>query len=192
MTEQWKDIPDYEGIYQASNLGQIRTHKDKVTFTKRHGNRHWKQRILKPKGNNTVTGHRVTLWFAGKPKDYLVSRLVCTTFHENLIDSKMTVNHKDGNRLNNHIDNLEWLSRGDNIRHAFENNLAGNQKHVKITNKNTGHETYHRSFTLGAKEMGKVHGFIGTNLRKGRNENKDYKWEQITWEQYKEGTREEI
>ena len=43
--EIWKDIPGYENIYEASNCGRIRTHKDKVTYTKMHGVRKWKQRI---------------------------------------------------------------------------------------------------------------------------------------------------
>lgn len=67
-------------------------------------------------------GYRVTLWKNGKGKDYLVARLVATTFLENLIDTNMTVNHKNGNRLDNRIENLEWLSRGDNIRYGFDNN----------------------------------------------------------------------
>ena len=53
------------------------------------------------------TGYRVDLWKDGKPKTFLVCRLVATTFLEDLIDTNMTVNHKDGNRFNNCIDNME-------------------------------------------------------------------------------------
>jgi hypothetical protein len=126
MEEIWKDIPNYNG-YQASNTGKIRTH-NKVTYTKRHGERHWKDRILKFKPSNPTrkskqgVGYRVTLWKDGKPKDFLVARLIATTFLENLIETKMTVNHKDGNRLNNNVENLEWLSLGDNIRYGFQYN----------------------------------------------------------------------
>ena len=60
MEEIWKDIPNYEGIYQASNLGRIKTAPNKITYTKRHGVRHWKSRILKGRGNNNYkTGSRV-------------------------------------------------------------------------------------------------------------------------------------
>ena len=69
MEEIWKDIPDYEGIYQASNLGQIRTTPNKITMTNLHGIRHWKTRILKGRGNYYQTGKRVSLWKNGKPKD---------------------------------------------------------------------------------------------------------------------------
>lgn len=120
--EVWKDIPGYEGIYQASTFGRIRTVEGKTTFTTRHGVRHWKSRILKGRGDNPKTGKRVSLWKDGKSKDWLVARLVAITFL-GYPPEGFTVNHKDGNRLNNSLDNLEWLSLADNIRHAFDTGL---------------------------------------------------------------------
>ena len=73
-------------------------------------------------------GYRVTLWKAGKPKTLLVSRLVATTFLEDLINTDMTVNHKNGDRLDNRIENLEWLTRADNIRYGFEHNQYQQKK----------------------------------------------------------------
>lgn|SRR5574344_520868 len=125
MEEIWKDIPNYDG-YQASNLGRIRTY-NKITYTSRHGERHWNNRIMKFKPNEISkkikkgSGYRITLWNKGKSKDLLVARIIATTFLENLINTKMTVNHKDGNRLNNNIENLEWLTREDNIKYGFQN-----------------------------------------------------------------------
>ena len=120
--EVWKDIPGYEGIYQASTLGNIRTVEGKTTFSKRHGIRRWKSRILKGRGDNPQTGKRVSLWNGGKAKDWLVARLVAITFLGNPPEG-FTVNHKDGNRMNNNIENLEWLSLADNIRHGFSTGL---------------------------------------------------------------------
>lgn len=134
MKEIWKDIPDYENIYQASNLGRIRTNPNKTTYTTRHGIRHWKTRILKGRGNNYQTGARVNLWKNGKPKDFLVARLVAITFLGYPKDGE-TVNHKDGNRLNNNIENLEWLSLEDNIRHAFATGLMPYNKIRLYNNK---------------------------------------------------------
>lgn len=132
--EIWKDIPGYDG-YQASNLGRIRTH-NKITYTKLHGERRWKDRVLHYKSqNNYNTGYRVTLWKNGKPKVFLVARLVATTFLENLINTNMTVNHKDGNRFNNRVENLEWLTRADNIKYGFENNQY-KQQGIKLFNEN--------------------------------------------------------
>lgn len=62
----------------------------------------------------------VTLWKDNKPHSHLVSRLIATTFIKNLLNSDYTVNHKDGNPLNNSADNLEWLSRADNIKYGFK------------------------------------------------------------------------
>ena len=120
--EVWKDIPGYEGIYQASTFGNIRTVEGKTTFTERHGTRSWKSRVLKGRGDNRKTGKRVSLWKDGKVKDCLVARLVAMTFL-GLPTDGLTVNHKDGNRLNNNIENLEWLSLADNIRHGFATGL---------------------------------------------------------------------
>lgn len=126
MEEIWKDIKGYSG-YQVSNLGRVRTH-NKITYTKRHGERHWKDRILKFKPPTTKNqrskqgmGYRVDLWKNGKPKSLLVARLVLSTFTETDIDTKLTVNHKDGDRLNNNINNLEWLTRKDNILYGYQN-----------------------------------------------------------------------
>lgn len=142
-------------------MGRIRTTEGKTTYTKLHGERKWKQRILKPKGRKdfNVCGYRVSLWKNGKHKDFLVARLVCTTWHENLIDTKMTVNHKDGNRLNNHIDNLEWLSLGDNIRHGFENGLYKQDKIVLVCVA-TGQKFEFRSQSEASKFLKRNHGYI--------------------------------
>lgn len=123
MEEIWKDIPDYEGIYQASTFGNIRTVEGKTTHSVRHGERHWKSRILKGRGDNYKTGRRVSLWKDKKRKEWLVARLVAITFLGKP-ESNLTVNHKDGNRFNNNIENLEWLTIGDNVRHAVENGLS--------------------------------------------------------------------
>jgi hypothetical protein len=79
-TEVWKQIPEYEGIYDASTEGQIRSAKGKTTVNKKRGVCHWKQRILKHRGENYQTGYRVSLWKDGKYKDWLVARLIAMTF----------------------------------------------------------------------------------------------------------------
>lgn len=117
----WKDIPHYEGIYEASTDGKVRTVNGKTTFTKHHGVRHWKQKELSQSWHSN--GYMVTLYKNGKPRKLLVARIVASTFLENLLDTNMTVNHKDGNRKNNSISNLEWLTRHDNIKHGFDTGL---------------------------------------------------------------------
>lgn len=161
--EVWKDIPGYEGIYEASTDGNIRTKEGKVTSTKRHGTRHWKSRILKGRGNNPKTGRRVSLWKNGIPKDFLVARLVASTFLGNP-PTGFTVNHKDGNRLNNKICNLEWLSLGDNIRHGFETGLYHHQIPVTVTN---GVEKFcFRSLAELDRFLGRHGGYSSGKLKK--------------------------
>lgn len=176
MKEIWKDIPDYNG-YQVSNLGRVRTH-NKITYAKKHGERHWKDRILKFKGKTYKTGYRVDLWKCGKPKTFLVARLVAFTFNqEDINNHKLTVNHIDGNRLNNNLSNLELISLKDNIRHAFRTNLQHNQIKVKIEDKNTGTIIYPSSLAEGSKIVGKNQGYLSANIKRNIFENEKYKWE---------------
>lgn len=170
MEEIWKDIPRYEG-YQASNLGRIRTH-NKITYTKRHGIRHWKDRILhfKPSTNSKQRseqgmGYRVDLWKDGKPKTLLVARLVATTFLEDLINTNMTVNHKNGNRLDNRVENLEWLSLADNIRYGFENNQY--QQHEIILFNDTEYHKF-RSKSLACIFLKRKHSYIYDCIKNNR------------------------
>jgi hypothetical protein len=165
MEEVWLDIPDYEGIYQASNLGRIRTAPNKTTYTELRGVRHWKTRILKYRGQNYKTGFRVSLWKDGKQKDWLVARLVAITFLGMPTENKNTVNHIDGNRFNNKIENLEWLSLADNIRHAFDSGLMPYPK-IRLYNANTD-KTF-RSKTSACEFLGKSHKYIYNCLRYSR------------------------
>lgn len=160
--ELWKDIPDYEGIYQASNLGRIRTAPNKTTFTKRHGVRHWTSRILKGRGDFYETGRRVSLWKDGKPKDWLVARLVAITFLGKPTISCDTVNHINGNRLDNRIENLEWLSLADNVRHAFNTGLMPYKK-VKLFNKDC--ELVFRSMSIAGNFIGRSNGYISNCIK---------------------------
>ena len=164
--EIWKDIPNYEGIYEASNYGRIRTAKNKTTFSKLHGIRKWNQRIMKPRGESYKTGYRVSLWKEGKQRDYLIARLVASTF---LGESKLTVNHIDGNRFNNKIENLEWLSIGDNVRHAFENNLIKTSHKIKLIDKNKNEHLF-LSLSKASQFLGRNNGYLSNNINKGKSE----------------------
>lgn len=124
--EVWKDvaIEPYGEIYEVSNLGGVRS---KVrTYTRIHPMTNKltqfraKSGLLKP--SITRKGYlRVNLGKNGNK--FLVHRLVMATFGGLPTDDKMQVNHKDGNKSNNHIDNLEWVTNRENVIHAFKNNL---------------------------------------------------------------------
>ncbi|WP_348623058.1 NUMOD4 domain-containing protein [Paenibacillus peoriae] len=165
LGESWKPIPNYEGIYEASDFGRIRSVDGKTTESVRHGLRKWRGRIIKPKSDAIVTGYRVSLWKSKICRDYLVARLVGFTFLGVPSDPKMTINHIDGNRFNNNVHNLEWLTLADNIRHAFETGLVGTNQKVKIS---TGTGVYEfQSLTKASAFLGRNPGYISSCLQRG-------------------------
>lgn len=178
MNEIWKDIEGYPG-YQVSSEGKVRTY-NKVTFTKKHGVRHWENRILKYKKqtNDYKTGYRVDLWKDGQPKTFLVARLVAFTFFEkDFNDKSITVNHKDGNRLNNKITNLEIVTLKENIQHGFRTGLYQTAKKIKIIDKTTGTVIYPSSLREGSKIIGYYGGYLSEKIKRNIYENSKYKWE---------------
>lgn len=174
--EQWLDIPGYNG-YQVSNKGNVRTH-NKISIAKRHGERHWKNRILKFKSKSNKTGYRVDLWKAGKPKTFLVARLVAFTFYgKDINDRSLTVNHIDGNRFNNDLENLELITLKENIQHAFRTGLQTSQIKVKIENKITGAIIYPSSLVEGSKLINQNEGYLSHKIKNNIFENDFYEWE---------------
>lgn len=163
MIEIWKDVVGYEGIYEVSNKGRVRTHKDKVSWSKRYKKwRHWKQRYLKDK---TPNGRdvRVTLWKDGKPNYYLVHRLVAYAFIPKK-EGKNCINHIDGNPKNNNVENLEWCTHLENNRHAFETGLMTANMKVKLIN-HLGVEYEFISMSRASKFLGRNHGYVSRQLK---------------------------
>lgn len=177
--EHWEDIKNYPG-YQASCLGNIRTH-NKITHTDKHGNRNWKDRILKPKIQTRKDGRkdaRVELWKDGKHKTFLVARLVAFTFNgKDINDRTLTVNHIDGNSMNNRISNLEIISLKENIQHGFRTGLYSSSIKVKIEDKITGTIIYPSSLSEGSKLIYQNNGYLSEKINKKIYENERYKWE---------------
>jgi hypothetical protein len=170
--EVWKNVVGYEGIYEVSNLGQVRTHKNKTTFTVKHGVRKWQQRILKQKITKDRTC-RVNLWSDGTEQTWLVHRLVAFAFIP-LVEGKDFINHIDGNRLNNTVENLEWCTYKENSNHAFDTGLAHTNQEVILFNKYTKETHYFRSKTKASEFLGKNHGFISCRMNRGKQEFEDY------------------
>lgn len=165
-SEMWKAIPGYEGLYDASTLGRIRSVDGKITHTDRHGDRHWRSRVLSGRGVNLKTGYRVNLWRDGVKKDWLVARLVGMTFLGGPPYADWTINHKDGNRLNNNIENLEWLSLEDNIRHAFQTGLHSCQRLTIL--EDSEKRLVFRSMSLAGRSLGRNSGYIHNCIKRGR------------------------
>ena len=126
IDELWKEIPGYEGQYEVSNLGRIRTCANRITINSKGHIRHWKQRIMRTRYGSTdrrpdgVRDESIILYRDGKPKTWRVHQLVALAWCSGYSEG-MTVNHKDCNHLNNRADNLEWITRQENITHAIAN-----------------------------------------------------------------------
>jgi hypothetical protein len=111
MEEIWKDVPGYEGLYQVSNIGNIKS------LPKR---RVKEDKILKFNINVRHNYASVVFTKDGIKKSLRVNRLVALAFIPNP-KNKCFVNHIDSNRLNNRIENLEWVTVKENSEHALKN-----------------------------------------------------------------------
>lgn len=111
--EIWKDIPEFKG-YQASNLGRIkslgRNYFNGVSYFTRQG------RIMKINVKNSAGYYMLSIWIDARQKSKMVHRLVAFAFLKR-IDGKNYINHKDGNKLNNRVENLEYCSNRENSIH---------------------------------------------------------------------------
>lgn len=126
MREEWKPIPGYEGVYEVSNLGQVRS-RDQV-LNRKHGTVKWPGRILKPqKGSKGHYG--VNLRRGGGSKTLYIHRLVAQAFLENP-EGYPLVRHLDDVKENNTVTNLAWGTHADNALDAIRNGRNFNrQKH---------------------------------------------------------------
>lgn len=125
MTEEWRDVKDFEGYYQVSNIGRVSKKTDKG----------WE--IM----NNALVIHNrysfVTLCSPNNHRQTSVHRLVAETFIENL-EGKEQVNHIDGDTSNNSVDNLEWVTPSENIQHSIKSGLRQTSWKKKVKCLDTG------------------------------------------------------
>lgn len=121
MIEKWKDIKGFESAYMVSNTGRIKS-KDRTIESGRGWNVTRKSKVIKLSINKATGYYMINLNCRGKKYPKLIHRLVAQAFIPNKL-SKETVNHKDGNKLNNHVSNLEWATRSEQNIHASKMGL---------------------------------------------------------------------
>lgn len=128
MEEIWKDIPDYEGIYQASNLGRIRS----LDRMKRHGekSKYLFRGGIKSQHVSNFGYYNTSLCKDGKSKTFSVHSLIAITFlgHAPNKYKGLVVNHKNFDKLDNRVENLELITVRENT----------NMKHIPSASKYTG------------------------------------------------------
>lgn len=197
MEEIWMDIHDYEGLYQVSNLGRIKSLKRKVYAG--NGKMRWQYEKILSNNKTNGNGYKiVSLSKKSKNKNKYVHRLVMETFAPNKINfksmpienrdefdlEKLEVNHIDENKSNNSVDNLEWCT-------PLYNNLYNNKnirakktrirKHIgckKILQMNDNDEIIkeYLSIKQASEEMKVSNQAISDCLRGIQKHSAGYKW----------------
>jgi hypothetical protein len=182
IDEIWKDIPDYEGLYQVSNLGRVKA-LEREWYQKHYSgnNSHYKtkERILKQREDKKTGYMYVALTKNKKQKKYLVHRIVASAFISKK-DYENYVNHLDNNKKNNKFNNLEWCTQSHNIKYAYDNKTKTppNMKKVKQLLNNKVINTFQ-----SLQEAYRQTGIQATNIYKcckgKRNYAGGYQWQYI-------------
>ena len=158
MKEIWKDIKEYEGLYQISNLGNVRSIKNKI---------HLLKTIDDGKGYE-----KVRLCKKGIIKSFRVHRLVAQAFIDNP-NNYSEINHKDNNRSNNSVNNLEWCDREYNIQYSVKQNRMNCKSVVAIKNSKV---FVYNSIKEASEKTGVYRSNIGECCNGIRQTAGGYKW----------------
>lgn len=171
MNEIWKDIKEFEGHYQVSNLGNVKSLNYKKMGISKN---------LVPKKNNK--GYLwVELRSNGKVKPMLIHRLVAMAFLPNPNNLEQ-VNHKDENPLNNCVENIEWCTREYNVRYSIEKHPKKPHKHLKHVLQKTLNGEILKSYPCTV-EVARANGYNQWSIiqccKGKRKQAYGYKWEFI-------------
>lgn len=156
-SEIWKDVVGYEGLYQVSNLGRIKS-LDRRARIHNGAYRQVKGHIVPIR-----KGEKTNYPFVGLTKNHNASlirvhRIVAEAFIPNP-NNYPQVNHKDGDKTNNCVSNLEWVTCSQNIKHAYDNRLNKRARPVECLKDGVVIKTY-----KSALEAEKVDGFCSRNI----------------------------
>lgn len=146
MKEVWKPVPETDGLIEVSNHGRARSYKKQG----RWGG-------VRDKPVNILTGKPVNsykLMNIEKGRVEYLHRIVAKLFIPNP-EGKKCINHKDGDKLNNHIDNLEWCSKAENNRHAFNTGLIKKESRLSDIEAMQIHLLYNYT-DLSSTEIGDI------------------------------------
>lgn len=171
MERIWLPVKDYEGLYEVSNLGEVKS----LNY-----NHTGKEKLLKPSKNSEGYLY-VKLYKNGIKKPIRVNRLVYSAFVDE-IPPKWDINHLDENKENNHLENLEACSHGDNVRWGtgIARSTAAKSKAVEALDKITGKVVYVFPSTAEAGRQGFCHGHISECCNGERKSHKGFIWRYVS------------
>ncbi len=188
MDELWKDIDNFKGYYQISNKGRVRS-LDRYVIANNHGGKKLlKGKIMKltrvkgrQQGKNNYLA--VNLRKEGKNKVYLIHQLVGQHFIPNP-NNLPTINHIDGIKYHNNVENLEWLTYSKNNQHAYDN-LLKNPRGVCIGKYSLDGEllTTYKSVTDAERIDGFKRGSISHCINNRQNTYSGYIWKKLNKQQ---------
>lgn len=164
--EMWASVNGYEGVYEISNMGRIKS----LDRTWMQGGRCKEEHIMRQSFMKNYLS--ITLCKDGDERTTKIHRLVAKAFIANPTNKKQ-VNHKNGNKLDNRSVNLEWNTPTENIRHAFEMGLirgrlgGENPKAKLVLDMQTG--IYYDAMSEAAKAKGYQYKWLSEQLNKNNN-----------------------
>ena len=158
--EEWRDVLEFEELYQVSNFGNVRTVKNGEAEMSQQENR-----------NGYMTVH---LRNKGVERRAMVHRLVAEAFIPNP-DELRDVNHKKGDKSDNRVENLEWVSHSDNMAHSFRE-LGKNVRHIVQLDLDNNFIERWNSIIEASEATGICRTDIGECCRGNRKHTKGYKW----------------
>lgn len=167
MKREWKPIEGYEGLYEVSNLGEVKSLGN---------NKKRKEKLLSP-GKNSNGYLFVNLWKNGVGKPILVHRLVYSTFVGDIPD-RLEVNHIDENKENNRVDNLNLMTSKENKDWGTANarRAAAQSKAVEALDKVTGRVIFTFPSTIEAGRQGFHQGNVAACCRGERKSHGGFIW----------------
>ena len=189
MVEEWRDVVSFEGAYQVSNLGRVRSLDREIPYVNNGTPTvlHYKGKVLKPKPDQD--GYlRVSLKFGKKVKLAGIHRLVAQAFLPNP-DNLPCVNHKDYHRDNNCVDNLEWCTVDYNNHYSENENRRPHDMYVragKATAKYTAHPVkciqtgrVFSSMIEAERQLGLVSGAVCYSIQLNKPTKEGYTFEKL-------------
>ena len=153
--EIWKTIKGYENLYEVSSFGKVRSLDRIIKTNNRFGemNKKIKGKIIKGSFNKK-TGYLQVILCKGKNKKlFLIHRLVLENFIPN-VNNLPQVNHIDGNKQNNNLNNLEWCTRSENIKHSYSLGLSHSNFKTKSGEEHHFYGKHHKEISKLKMRLG--------------------------------------